>query len=441
MALTLLQSYHAIAPGNLQVSVGATGGTPPYIFSVVPGGAGGTIGSATGLYTSPLTATGEDELMVVDSSSTPLIATGSMLVCTPLELVCDIIQTSMGLSQGQVYLWDQKINIPTDSRLYVVVGVQNCRPFANRPRFVGGSASFIAEQTVNMLATLTIDILSRGPAARDQKELVLLAMSGPYSLQQQELNSFYLATLPTSMVNLSHIDGAAIPYRFQILANLQYFSKLTTNPGYFEDAGSFSVITDPPQHELPEVIVKLLDMFQDVNGTLLENHVMDVGPGWTNENSPKTLQIQSNTLVAGTTGVPTTYFSDAGVTGGTVTLDVDLAINESELDIYLGETSTPSSPGWILVTNPYILLNNVYLYEYSGVGQVATVSHTFSAGPQTWKVIFDASQIAFYINDVLITSYANPGLHGTKFGFYVGGAIGGFPTNCVFTQFEVTVPS
>jgi hypothetical protein len=239
MSLSILSSYHAVAATNLTVPFGATGGTVPYTWSVVPGGAGGTINSSTGIYTSPSNSYGPDVIQVTDASAT--VATYPVLVCTAVELVCDVIQTAMGLNNGQVYLWDQKINIPIDSNLYIAVGVQSCKPFGNKPRYVGGSSSLVAQQSVNMYALLSIDILSRGPAARDQKEQVLLALSSPYAEAQMELNSFFIAPLSTNFVNLSHIDGAAIPYRFNISTALQYFSTLTTNPDYYESYGAVQV--------------------------------------------------------------------------------------------------------------------------------------------------------------------------------------------------------
>lgn len=232
MSLSLLQSTHAMA-ANLPTPFGASGGVAPYTFSVLPGGAGGSINASTGLYTSP-NSYGEDTIQVVDSTTpTPLSAQGTMLICTPLELVCDIIQTGMGLSQGQVYLWDQKVNIPTDSRLYVAVGVMTCKPFGNKTAYMSDDSGLNEVQSVNMLATVTIDILSRGPAARDQKELILLALSSYYAERQQEANSFYIAPLSTSFVNLSQIDGAAIPYRYQISCNMQYFVSQTNPVDYF----------------------------------------------------------------------------------------------------------------------------------------------------------------------------------------------------------------
>jgi hypothetical protein len=86
-----------------------------------------------------------------------------------------------------------------------------------------------------MYAQLQLDIISRGPAARDQKELVILALNSTYSQTQQQANSFLIGTLPAGgqFKNLSNIDGAAIPYRFSIDVGMQYFVSKTTAVPYF----------------------------------------------------------------------------------------------------------------------------------------------------------------------------------------------------------------
>ena len=242
MSLVLNQTLTAIAPG-LTSSFGAQGGTSPYTYTVRSGGAGGSINSSSGLYTAPAAMgttpqTLFDTIQVSDSAGA--VATSQILVGSPLFLFCEIIQHEMGLPPGRVYLWDQKINQPTDSDLYVAVSMPICKPFANviGPDSTGSNS----DQFVSMQATLDIDIISRGPAARDQKEQVLLALNSVYSQQQQEANSFLIGRLPpgSRFINLSSIDGAAIPYRYKISMNMQYAVSRTKAVSYFD------TFTNPP---------------------------------------------------------------------------------------------------------------------------------------------------------------------------------------------------
>lgn len=245
MSLTLLQTYTAIAnnPG-LTVPFGASGGTPPYVFSIVPGGAGGSIIGSTGLYSAP-GMVGVDVVRVTDSTTpTALVSQGSLAILTPLQLVADVIKTAMNLQNTQVYLYDQKYDIPTDNKLYIAVGVNSLKPFGNRPKYSGSGSALTAVQSVNILASLSIHILSRSTQALFMKEQVLLALSSPYAEQQMNLNSFYIAPVTTGIVDLSEIDGAAIPYHFNFSVNLQYVSVLQTMPAYFSTFPTAEVTTD-----------------------------------------------------------------------------------------------------------------------------------------------------------------------------------------------------
>ena len=240
--LTLSQSISAVAANCLGSFLGI-GGTPPYTYSVIPFGAGGTINSTTGAYVAPVVASSSpkqayDYIQVTDSLGAT--ATARILVGTPLLLMCDIIQNGMNLATDQTWIWDQKIFVPTDSRLYVGLSVPSCKPFGNINSIVSDPVQgMIQIQATNMSAIVDIDIISRGPDARDRKEQVLLALNSVYAEQQQEANSFYYGKLPagSQFINLSNLDGAAIPYRYKISFRMQYMYSITSPAQYF---GTFS---------------------------------------------------------------------------------------------------------------------------------------------------------------------------------------------------------
>lgn len=235
--MNLVSGTQALAP-TLKTFFLGVAGTPPYSYAVLPGGAGGTI-LPSGQYTAPL-VTGRDVVRVTDFLT--LTADLPILIGLPLELFCDVIRHEMALAEDQIYLWDQKINIPTDSRLYVAVSVLSCKPFGNNTRFVGSGN---AEQSVNMAAMLSMDILSKGPDARDRKEELILALNSIYAQQQQELNSFYIGKISTEFVNLSQIDGMAIPYRFNISCQVQYMVNKTKAVPYYDTFDNAEVTTEP----------------------------------------------------------------------------------------------------------------------------------------------------------------------------------------------------
>lgn len=233
MPLTLGIGTRALVRGA-KTTAGAAGGTAPYVYSA----SAGTINSSTGAYTAPQT-TGTVTITVTDATLATAVV--NIYVGTVLEIFCDIIRSEMGLTANQVYLWDQKINIPTDSRLYIAVGVQSLKPF-------GSSRSFQSDGTAvssaNFQATLSLDILSRGADARDRKEQVILALISQYAQSQCEINSFHIGRISTAFLNISEIDGAAIPYRFNISVNVQYMLKSQKAVSYIDSFDSPTVVTE-----------------------------------------------------------------------------------------------------------------------------------------------------------------------------------------------------
>lgn len=251
MSLVVTQTLTAVAPG-ITSAFGVSGGVAPYTWSVLLGGAGGSVNPSTGastVYTAPAAAPSNpalafDTVSVTDSTSgTPLTASAQILVGDPLILFCDIIQTGMGLSNGRVYLWDQKIMQPNDSGLYVAVSVLSAKPYGNTNRHDFSGSNSNSNQSVNVAAQLQVDVISRGPAARLQKEGVLLAINSDYSEQQQNANGFWIAKLPpgANFVNLSEQDGAAIPYRFSIPVVVHYIYTQTQAVGYMQPSSAPTV--------------------------------------------------------------------------------------------------------------------------------------------------------------------------------------------------------
>lgn len=239
MSLTLLGNATSIAPGAT-VPFEGNGGTPPYVYSVLGGGAGGTINSSTGYYAAPL-VTGSDVIRVTDALSA--IATSTISIQNVLELVCNLIQTQLGLPDGQIWLWNQKVNIPIDEKLYITVGIESSRPFGNSNAPNSTNTSQI--QSANICDTLSIDAMSRGPIARDQLNQIILAFESQYAEQQMELNSFKIYPVSTPFLNISGIDGAAIPYRFRNTVKVQYFVTTNSSVEYYGTFSMSTVTTNP----------------------------------------------------------------------------------------------------------------------------------------------------------------------------------------------------
>lgn len=241
MALELKANSQNITQ-NISTVLSASGGVEPYVYSVVAGGIGGTIDSGTGKYTAPA-AFGVDTIRVTDDVAATFDL--PMNVLFPLQLMAQILWQELGLAEDRVWIYNQKINEPEDQALYIVLQFISLKPFSNVNRFEeDGGGGLNQVQSSNWRGSISIDIKSRGLEALNRKEEVVMALNSQYAKQQQELNNFKIGIVPENMVNLGEIDGAAIPYRFNISVNILYSVTKTKAAEYYDTFSDASVITD-----------------------------------------------------------------------------------------------------------------------------------------------------------------------------------------------------
>lgn len=267
MSITVTQSATAIGAG-ITASFHATGGTGPYAFTVTPGGAGGSINGATGVYTAPLILSDDpsnvfDEIRVSDANGE--VGTAQILVGSPLLLFCDILQKGLGLENGRVYIWDQKLMQPTDTGLYIAVSESQVKTVGSTNTALEVGGDLTAVQTVVVSATLNIDFISRGASARDRKEELISVLNSPYSRRQQDANSFSIAKLSANatFLNLSQIDGAAIPYRYQVPVRIQYMVTKKAPQEFFDKGFAPTIETDPQYMPFTPSGAKFIDLVWD----------------------------------------------------------------------------------------------------------------------------------------------------------------------------------
>ena len=227
MSFVLRSNYSHLAYGT-PVPLTAAGGDAPYTYALVSASAGGSVSSG-GVYTSGYRP-GSDVVQVTDGVGRKAYL--KLYTGTAMHLLADIIKTEMGLAEGRVYIYDQKIMMPTDSGLFVALSMLSCKPFGTKSELDPTTNEEIL--SCNFYASVQMDIISKSTEALLRKEEVLMSLASQYSERQQAINSFKIGRLSTNFTNLSAVDGTAIPYRFSITCGLQYLQKKTKAGDYYD---------------------------------------------------------------------------------------------------------------------------------------------------------------------------------------------------------------
>lgn len=137
-----------------------------------------------------------------------------------LEYICDIIKTCMRLNDDQIYIYNNKYNLPTDSRVFVCVGLEHSKIFSASREQVTTVNGYADRISVNIQSSVSVNIYARTYEAVQRQYEVITALNSSYSQGIQERYGFHIARIPSTFNNISGIDGAAIPYRFQITFNV-----------------------------------------------------------------------------------------------------------------------------------------------------------------------------------------------------------------------------
>lgn len=240
--------------GNKKIGFGikskfdATGGVGPYTFSL-EAGSQGTI-TPQGLYTAPEVAgdyqkATRAKVKVVDSTPvTPQELIFDVSVLSPLALVADILENFMGLQNGQVMIYNQKYDIPKDTKIYIAINFVSNKPYGNVKKSEEIAGDLYSIQEINNGAVIDLDIMCRTMEALERKEEMLLALKSDYSINQQAFNSFYVSNISQSFLNLTTEEGPALLYRFKTTVALQYTVRRTKKVDYYDQFREPELLTD-----------------------------------------------------------------------------------------------------------------------------------------------------------------------------------------------------
>lgn len=161
----------------------------------------------------------------------------------PIKDICRILQNQLNLTDKQIWIYNQKRDIPNDFGMYFVVNLQGQRVIGNVRREVATISGMMEEQSVHNLAVFSVDIFSRSPQVREMMDLAIMALNSTYSQQIQEAKGFQIARNSFQVTNTSEVEGVAELNRYSISFNVTYMSETTKSISYY-DTFSKEVITE-----------------------------------------------------------------------------------------------------------------------------------------------------------------------------------------------------
>lgn len=248
--LTVQGTKKATRPG-LQTSFAAQNGTPPYSFSLIPNGAGGTIVASSGLYTAPPSIPMDSRYFYDTIQATDSIGnTGqtSISIGDFWQLVAEIFRNQLNLNPQRISLFNQKWDMPKDNDAFLVIYIQNGKPLSSgrMPAGVPGSNGKPGwdqvAQWIENNYLVDVHLCGRGYQVTTLVRQFQMAVTSIYSTQVQEANGFYLSPLGSGLTDMSSKDGTAFLYEYVLSFQAYYTDQMTSPAPYFSQFGPLSIV-------------------------------------------------------------------------------------------------------------------------------------------------------------------------------------------------------
>ena len=135
----------------------------------------------------------------------------------PIKLVAQVIQAGLSLPAAQIMLAYQNFQVPNNTGLYValsygpevVIGAPNTND-------VDSDGNYVEVQSVAMMHTIEIDILSFDDSARLQKEQVIMALNSYQAQQLMNQYSMRIANTPGAFMKIESLEPSKQLNRYHI---------------------------------------------------------------------------------------------------------------------------------------------------------------------------------------------------------------------------------
>ena len=152
-----------------------------------------------------------------------------------LKTVCDILKVGMNLQDDQIWIYNQKIDIPNDKRLYVVVSLKTETVIGNNIEEKDVTSGQDEVVWSNIVSDIGIELFSYNVNALNRRYDVLSSMRSTYSVQKQEELNCNIGRRPIAFFDSSFLAPSARLYSFYFMYRLTHVENSARPIEYYDD--------------------------------------------------------------------------------------------------------------------------------------------------------------------------------------------------------------
>lgn len=174
------------------------------------------------------------------------MATAPIPAREPIKVLADILQSELGLKDGQVMLAYQNFEVPTNTGLYIALsyGVQQTVG-NNNQNSVDLYGNYVEVQSYMALHEIEVDIMSFDNSARTRKEQVLWAVQSYNATSLMNKYSMKLAKTPGSFISVDSLEPAKQLNRFRITIAMYALHQNTKGSPYYDNLQPVKLTENP----------------------------------------------------------------------------------------------------------------------------------------------------------------------------------------------------
>jgi len=165
-----------------------------------------------------------------------------MTVRVTPQIICDIIKDGMSLLDSQIWIYNQRREIPQDKKLYIVVGLLSSAIYGNTSKQSNDPLVTDMPETLTQYVkeSITVNLFSYTTEALERYPEVIGSMMSTYSQRIQEAQALKIFSIPSNVNDVSAVEGSSLLNRtsitlqvlrkYDMILNADYYDRIT--PGY-----------------------------------------------------------------------------------------------------------------------------------------------------------------------------------------------------------------